>query len=140
MCLLLTAGLVPFVTRVVAEALGRRDSDNTRAALLFYGLVGVFISATYLAFSQYLSRHPELLKRWIEQDYFQRIRKRALVGLFGWAAAGVLGYFTLPWVGVAVLVAVAVFFPLFSGGPTFETNPAASEGFNDRGPRGGDRA
>jgi uncharacterized membrane protein len=136
MGLLLTAGLVPFLTRIVVEALGRRDSDDTRAALLFYGLVGVLISTAYLAFSRYLSRHPELLEPWIEPDYFQRITKRSLVGLFGWAAAGLLGYFTVPWIGVAVLVAVAIFFALFSGGPTYETNPAAPDGSHREGPGG----
>ncbi len=129
---LLTIGLVPFLTRVVVGALSRRDSADIRAALMFYSLVGVLIATAYLAFSQYLSRHPELLQKQIEQDYVRWIRRRALVGLSGWAAAGLLGYFTLPWIGVVLIVAVAVFFALFSGGLTFETRPATSDGSEQR--------
>jgi hypothetical protein len=79
-----------------------------------------------------LSRHPELLDKRIEPDYFRRAAKRSVAGLFGWAAAGLLGYFILPWIGVALLVAVPVFFAVFSGGPTFETSHGASHGSERR--------
>lgn len=133
--LLLTVGLVPFLTRVLVEALSRRDSDDIRAGLLFYGLVGVFIATAHLMLSQYLSRHPEVLQTQVERDYFRRMAKRSLVGLSGWAAAGLLGYFTLPWIGVALLVAVAVFFAVFSGGPTSEIGPATPDGSEQRAGR-----
>jgi uncharacterized membrane protein len=126
--LLLTIGLVPFPTRLIAEAIGRRDLASLRTAVAFYGVVGVLIGTAFLTLSRYLWRHPELHAKQIEPDYFRRAARRSLTGLLGWAAAGTLGYFTVPWVGVAFLVAVPVFFAIFSGGPTFETNPGSSDG------------
>jgi uncharacterized membrane protein len=126
--LLLTIGLVPFSTRVLADQVGRRDPANFRVAVAFYSLVGVLIGTAFLSLSRYLWHHPELLEKQIEPGYFRRAVKRSMTGLIGWGGAGIFGYFTLPWVGVALLVAVPVFFALFSGGPTFETNPESSDG------------
>lgn len=121
--LLLTIGLVPFPTRVLAEAVSRRDPANLHIAVAFYSLVGVLIATAFLTLSRYLWHHPELLEKQIEPDYFRRAGRRSLTGQLGWSAAGILGYFTVPWVGVALLVAIPVYFAIFSGGPTFETQP-----------------
>jgi uncharacterized membrane protein len=130
--LLLTIGLVPFPTRLLAEAIGRRDPANLRTAVVFYSLVGVLIATAYLMLSRYVWHHPELLEKQIEPDYFRRAGKRGLTGLLGWSAAGILGYFTVPWLGLALLIPVPVFFALFSGGPTFETHPGSSDGSQPR--------
>jgi uncharacterized membrane protein len=120
---LLTIGLVPFPTRVVAEALAKGDDPDIRAAVALYGLIGVAISLAFLMLNSYLWRHPGLVDESVEQAYFRRARYRSLVGLLGWSAAGLLGYFTIPWIGLGILVAVPAFYAIASGGPTFEAHP-----------------
>jgi hypothetical protein len=89
---------------------------------------GPCLGTAFLTLCRYLCHHPELLAKQTAPDYFRRAGNRVLPGLLGWGAAGILGYFTVPWIGVAILNAVPAFFVFFSGGPTFETDPGSSDG------------
>jgi uncharacterized membrane protein len=50
---LLTIGLIPFPTRLLAEAIGRRDPANLRIAVAFFSVVGILLGTAFLTLCRY---------------------------------------------------------------------------------------
>lgn len=113
---LFATALLPFPTAVIADAVKKGDPDDTRTAVAFYGLVGVLLCLSWVAFFHYLSRHRELLQEGVEEGFFARESVRAWAGVTLYAAAGVLGYLVAPPVALVIFFALPVFYGATSHG------------------------
>ncbi|MCZ7437310.1 TMEM175 family protein [Micromonospora sp. WMMC241] len=113
---LFTTALLPFPTIVVSHALQEHDNTDQRVAIAFYALIGASLCATWLAFYHYLSRHPDLLREQVKDEFFRVERIRALAGVLLYVLAGVLGYLVTPLVGLAIFLLPPIFYAVTSAG------------------------
>lgn len=113
---LFTTALLPFPTIVVSHALQEHDNADQRVAIAFYALIGASLCAAWLAFFHYLTRHPDLLKEQVKDDFFRVERVRALAGVLLYVLAGVLGYLVTPLVGLAIFFLPPTFYAVTSAG------------------------
>jgi uncharacterized membrane protein len=116
LAVLLTTGLLPFPTAVLAEAMGAGDRADERTAVALYALIGTLICVTWLLCFHYLSRHREVLRREDDDAFFAGECLRAVIGAGLYAAAGVLGSLIAPGLALAIFIALPVFYAITSEG------------------------
>jgi uncharacterized membrane protein len=114
--------LLPFPTAVISAASREYNPSDEAVAVALYALIGALLCIAWLIFFRYLSRHPELLNSLLEERFFARESTRAWVGILGYAAAGVLGYFVAPPIALVIFIALPIFYGLTSHG--LESIPA----------------
>ena len=104
---LLFVAFLPFPTAVLAEAMHARAYENVAAA--FYGstlmVIGLFVACTWF----YVSKCPALLSDSVSPAQAKAMRRRYLVGPFGYALA-TLGAFINPWISIGLFVALNIYF------------------------------
>lgn len=115
LALLLPVSTLPFPTATIAQALRHGDAADQRAALALYGLVAVAMACAWLSVFSHLKARPELAQPWVDEDFFARERHRALAGILAPCVAVAIGL-VVPVAGLAVLLAMAVFYAATSEG------------------------
>lgn len=115
LALLLTTSVLPFPTAVLGSAFQHGSHADQRAAVILYcGIAGV-MACTWLAFFQYLCRHPELHDTATPAGFFADERLRSMLGLASYASAAALS----TWhslVGLVLIAALPVFYGITSNG------------------------
>ena len=129
--LLLFASVLPFPTAVLADAFRVGDLADQRVAIVLYGLVSTLTGAVWLLLYQYLLSADRLTHDDVAPDYFGLQRRRALAGIIGSLLAAVVGAVLSPPVGLALYVAIPLFYALTSEG----VRPAPRRPSADRPPR-----
>jgi len=114
--LLLLASVMPFPTSVLADALRVGDLADQRAAVGLYGLISTLTAATWLLLYHHLHRNPQLAETHLPADYFGLQRRRAVTGIVGFLLATVLGVALSPLVGLALFIALPLFYAITSEG------------------------
>lgn len=115
LALLLTSSVLPFPTAVLGAAFQDGDPADQRAAeLLYTGLAGLTAVAWLIIFS-YLARHPQLLHQHTNARFFAGERRRAALGIGGYAAAAATALI-LPVAALALCLALPIFYALTSAG------------------------
>jgi uncharacterized membrane protein len=112
-----TTALLPFATGVLAGAFGHdAPASNRAAAVAVYAIVSALMAAAWIPLFLHLGRHPELLR---DPDRRAAVRggaTRPVLGALGYAAAGLLGWFVTPYLGVACFVLLIVYHAVTSEG------------------------
>jgi len=109
--LLLGITFLPFPTKVTSEAFGHGSADDRRAAIVFYGLWGVFIAVGYISIWLWASRDTRLIDPRVSAKSIQARTRRYLPGIPIYAAATIVGLVNA-YAGLIALCAIAVFFRL----------------------------
>jgi uncharacterized membrane protein len=109
--LLLLMGVVaiPFPTALIADHL--TETSGAPVAAVTYGLVMLWVSASYLAIWTHIARQPHRLGRRglaRPRDVWQDVRFNG--GSVGYVAAILFGAFGLPYVSVALYGLIAVYY------------------------------
>ena len=107
--LLLTTAFLPFPTAVLADSIQEGDPANMSVAIALYAFVAGLMCLSWLLIFVYLSRHAGLLAG-VEASFFRKELIRPLLGLFGYAVAGVIGFFTPVVVPLVVFLALPTFY------------------------------
>ncbi|MDB6124050.1 MAG: putative integral rane protein [Pedosphaera sp.] len=113
---LFTTALLPFPTAVVAKAMQHGNAVDIRVAVAFYAFIGAQLCLSWWVFFHYLHHHPELIKEVVEDEYFAFERKRALLGVVLYIAAGVIGYLVFPLMAMGIFLFLPVFYGITSEG------------------------
>jgi uncharacterized membrane protein len=111
-----TAALIPFPTRVLADALQSGDVDDQRAAVILYSLFAALMSASWAPLFTYLERHRSRLAPAAPPGYFGAQRRRPWIGVACYLTAILAALMISPWVGMIILASVVVFHALTSEG------------------------
>ena len=115
LALLGAMSVLPFPTAVVSSAFLLRNHADERTALILYGIAGVAASATWLVLFHFLSRSPGLLEHEAHVTFFARERRRAVVGIIGYALVALCAVW-LPVAGLVITCLLPVFYGVTSGG------------------------
>jgi uncharacterized membrane protein len=113
--LLLATSVLPFPTAVVGSAFQLGDPHDERTAIVFYAVAGAASATAWLLLFHFLSRTPRLLADELHTTFFARERRRAAVGVAGYAAAGLSAIWS-PVAGLAILCALPTFYGITSTG------------------------
>jgi uncharacterized membrane protein len=113
---LFTTALLPFPTGVLADAFQHGSPADEHVAIALYALIGALLCLAWLVFFRYLAYHPHLLERHVPGDFFHGETRRAWLGILLYLAAFVFGWFTQPWVALALFVILPVFYGITSHG------------------------
>ena len=122
--ILFTAALLPFPTAVLSHAMQEKNQPDERVAVALYALVGALHTASWLAFFQYLARHPDLAAEGVDERFFRAERLRAVIGVVLYGVAGLLGYLIAPLLSLAIFVVLPVFYGVTSAG-LYQLGPVA---------------
>lgn len=118
--LLLPVSALPFPTATIADALRHGDGADQRAAIALYGIIAMSLACAWLSIYNHLAARPVLAQPWVAEGFFARERRRALVGIAAPCLAVAVGL-VVPVAGLAVLVAMAVFYAATSDGAVSPT-------------------
>ena len=122
--LLLTIGVLPFSTALMAEYLDASQGQNLAAVV--YGGSFLLMSLAFFAMQQHVLRAKRhLLQDHLTPEVRQAVLRRNAVGPLPYAAATVGGVLS-PYLTLAICAAVAVFYALPS--TTFDVQRQAPEG------------
>jgi uncharacterized membrane protein len=116
--LLMSVGILPFTTSLMAEYL-KEDSGESLAAAV-YGASFLLMGAIFVMVNrQILFRRPRLLKEPIDPASARGILKFAALGQIPYALAVVLA-FVSPYITLGICAACAIYYalPVASGGPS----------------------
>ncbi|MFF3865040.1 TMEM175 family protein [Micromonospora sp. NPDC001898] len=113
---LFSVALLPFATAVLSSAVQHGDRSDERVAVALYGLVGVVLSAAWLALYHHLSRHRDLLGPRVSPRFFAVERLRAVLGIVAYAVAGLVGSLVSVPVALVVFLLLPIFYGLSSNG------------------------
>ncbi|MEV4812640.1 TMEM175 family protein [Micromonospora avicenniae] len=116
LAVLFGAVIIPFPTAVLASAFTEGDSADQRAAVAFYALAAALMSAPWLAFFNYLHRHPTLRAREVSPEHVRSQRVRPVTGLILYGLSGLLGWFVDPVVGLVGIIVMIVYHAVTSEG------------------------
>ncbi len=114
LAILITTGLLPFPTAVLAQAIGSGSLADERVAVALYGALGVLTTLSWLLFFQYLSRHPALLAS--APGYARFPGERAVIGGILYVAGALLGVMVSPLVALVFFVGLPIFYALTTEG------------------------
>ncbi len=115
MALLLGAVVVPFPTKVLADALRSGDLADERAAIALYSVVTTYIAASWYVFYVVLYRQYHLADQSVERRQLRRQRVRSLIGIAAYLLATAVG-FAVPLAGLATYGIMALFYAITSEG------------------------
>ncbi len=113
---LATTSLLPFPTAVLSLAVHQGNPADMRTAVGLYALIGAVLCVSWLVLFHYLATHPNLLAPDVRHDFFAQERKRAVIGVVLYLAAGVLGYLIGPPVAMAIFLVLPTFYAVTSRG------------------------
>lgn len=116
LAVLITTGLLPFPTAVLAQAIGSGSVADERVAVGLYGGLGALTTLSWLLFFQYLSRHPALLAS--VPAYARFPGERAVIGGVLYLAGAFLGVLVSPLLALVFFVALPIFYALTTEGLT----------------------
>lgn len=116
LAVLLTTGLLPFPTAVLAQAIGSGSLADERVAVGLYGALGALTTLSWLLFFQYLSRHPALLAS--VPNYVRFPGERAVIGGVLYLAGALLGVVVSPLLALVFFVALPIFYAVTTEGLT----------------------
>ncbi|WP_162850650.1 TMEM175 family protein [Amnibacterium kyonggiense] len=114
--LLLLTSVLPFPTSVLADAIRAGSLVDQRVAIGLYGLVSAATTVPWLLLYHHLHATPELARDGTRPGYFGAQRTRAVAGMVGFLLAIVLGVTLSPLVGLALFVALPLFYAITSEG------------------------
>jgi uncharacterized membrane protein len=114
LAILFTTALLPFPTAVVSHAIRAGNRADGRTAISLYALVGALMCASWVAFFQYLARHPRLVEAEVDHDFFGRQRLRFAIGSALYIGAGVLGSLLATPVALAIFLLVPILYGVTS--------------------------
>jgi uncharacterized membrane protein len=115
--ILFTAGLLPFPTAVVSNAVqSGASSSDARTAVGCYALVGAMLCISWFAFFRYLATHGHVLEETTDAGFFRRECVRAGIGIALYVLAGLAGFLVNPVVALVLFVAVPTFYGVTSQG------------------------
>lgn len=114
--LLLFASVLPFPTAVLSDAIRVGSLDDQRAAVGLYGGISTLTAVAWLLLYYYLHHHSDLADDTVPTDYFGLQRRRAVAGIVGFLAATLLGTTISPMLGLALFVALPLFYAITSNG------------------------
>ena len=122
--LLLTIGVLPFSTALMAEYLDASQGQNLAAVV--YGGSFLLMSLAFFAMQQHVLRAKQhLLQDHLTPEVRRAVMRRNAVGLLPYAVATVGGVLS-PYLTLAICAGVAVFYALPS--TMFDVQPHAPEG------------
>lgn len=110
LAVLFTAGLLPFPTAVLAQAMGSGNLADERVAVGLYGLVGALTTFSWLLFYTYIGRHPALLVRVPRHLLFTGAR--AGIGGVLYLAGAFFGVTVSPLLALTIFVGLPMFYAL----------------------------
>lgn len=112
LCLLFTTALIPFPTAVVSRTLVEGiDSTDARTAVAFYALAATAMCASWLLlYGQVRRHHDNLAERGVDRAFFIGNKKRAIIGIFCYLLAGLVGVLVMPIIALGVFVFLPVFY------------------------------
>ena len=110
-------GLLPFLTAMVARAMGNGNLADQQAAVGLYALIAAVATLSWVLFLSYVSGHPELLAHDEDPTFFVGRRTRVVVGTVTYVGAGLLGSLVAPKLGLVIFVLAPIFYALTSEGP-----------------------
>ncbi|WP_435207217.1 TMEM175 family protein [Micromonospora sp. bgisy143] len=113
---LFTTALLPFTTSIVSQAVRQGDRADERTAVALYGLVGILLSMSWLGLYHYLTRRDDLIDPAVSRGFFPEERKRAAVGILGYALAVLVGFVTQPLFALVIFLLLPIFYILTSSG------------------------
>ena len=108
--LLMLVSFLPFPTKLIAEAIDK-TTDAERAAVIFYGLVLLAISAVTSALWRYAAGHPDLIEPGVGDEEVRAIATLATPRI-GFIVAVVLLAFIAPQIaafGYLLIAVIALF-------------------------------
>jgi uncharacterized membrane protein len=114
--ILLHTALIPFPTAVMAATLQENSRADSRVAVALYALIGALMCGSWLVFFHHLHRRRRLVERGVHERFFAEERTRAWIGVVLYAIGGAAGTLAIPEAGLAVFLALPVFFALTSDG------------------------
>jgi uncharacterized membrane protein len=104
-----TSALIPFPTRVLAEALQQGNLADQQAAVILYGILAALMSLAWAPIFPYLERHRSMLAPDVQPGFFSAQRWRPWVGVLSYGAAIAAAIFLSPWVAIGFFVAIVFF-------------------------------
>jgi uncharacterized membrane protein len=113
---LFATGLLPFLTAMVARAMGTGNLADERTAVALYAGLGTLVTLSWVFFFHYVSRRPELLAHDVGDAYFVSHCTRALFGTVTYVVAALLGSLVAPKLALAIFVLAPIFYALTSEG------------------------
>jgi uncharacterized membrane protein len=116
LAVLLTTGLLPFPTAVLAQAIGSGSLADERVAVGLYGALGALTTLSWLIFFQYMSRHPALLAS--TPTYARFPGERAVIGGVLYLAGALLGVIVSPLLALVFFVGLPIFYAFTTEGLT----------------------
>ena len=124
--LLLFTSVLPFPTAVLADSIRLGSLNDQRAAIGLYGLISTLMAASWLLFYHYLHHSTDLAHAHVPPVYFGVQRRRAVTGIIGFLLATLLGITLSPLFGLALFIALPLFYAITSEGirPRPQPDPA----------------
>ena len=111
-----TSALIPFPTRVLAEALQSGNVADQGAAVVLYGMLAALMSLAWAPVFPYLERHRARLAPHVPVGYFAAQRSRPWVGFICYLAAIASGLLISPWLGMTFFFVILVYHAITSEG------------------------
>lgn len=113
--LLLGVSIMPFPTKVLAEAIWHGEHRDAATAAVIYGLAGVIMTMPWAPMWWHLTKHPELFRPGFDAEFARRERVRAYPGILVYAACIAVGV-VWPVVALVLYLLVALFYGVTSQG------------------------
>ena len=114
--LLLTSALIPFPTAVLSAALQHSNYLDASIAVALYAAIGGLMCLSWLLLFHFLSIHPYLLESQVDPTFFPKERHRALLGVFLYTVAGLVGWANAPLLALLIFLALPIYYGITSEG------------------------
>nr|WP_237219694.1 TMEM175 family protein [Sphingomonas arenae] len=111
-----TSALIPFPTRVLAEALQAGNVADQTSAVVLYGMLAALMSFAWAPIFPYLERHRERLAPDVPAGYFAAQRSRPWVGVICYLTAIATSLLFSPWAGMSLLLVILFYHAMTSEG------------------------
>lgn len=103
---LLGAVVLPFPTRVLAEALQSSNRADERAAVALYAGIATLMGLSWTAFWFVIARNPKMWSNPDSAGVWHKALRRSVPGAFGYVVAGLLGVFVAPEIALVFFIAL----------------------------------
>ena len=103
---LLGAVVLPFPTRVLAEALQSSNRADERAAVALYAGIAALMGLSWTAFWFVIARNPKMWSNPDSAEVWQKALRRSVPGALGYVVAGLLGVLVAPEIALVFFIAL----------------------------------